>query len=171
MPRVVLTLASAADATAVAAVRNAAAEDLTARHGVGPWSGRCTAKGVLFGMRRDGRVYVVRRRGRIVGTLMLAQRKPWSLDGFRFTAVKHPLYLVDLAIMPAWQDRGLGRACLAEAAKVARASSAEAIRLDAFDHPTGGAGRFYAKCGYRKVARATYRHVPLIYYELLLRDA
>jgi len=38
----------------------------------------------------------------------------------------------------------------------------------AFDHPQAGAGEFYRKCGFRETGRATYRTVPLIYYERLL---
>jgi len=31
-----------------------------------------------------------------------------------------------------------------------------------------GAGAFYAKCGFREVARVTYKHDPLVYYELVI---
>ena len=48
-----------------------------------------------------------------------------------------------------------------------KAWPADAIRLDAYDAPAG-AGDFYAKCGFREVGRATYRGVPLVYFELLL---
>ena len=40
-------------------------------------------------------------------------------------------------------------------------------RLDAYDSQAG-AGEFYASCGWTEVGRASYRDVPLIYYELLL---
>jgi hypothetical protein len=56
---------------------------------------------------------------------------------------------------------------LEEVKRVVQAWPGDAIRLDAFDLP-GGAGEFYAKCGYRKMGSITYRAAPLIYYELLL---
>ena len=43
----------------------------------------------------------------------------------------------------------------------------DAIRLDAFD-ADAGAGEFYSKCGFREVGRASYRSVPLIYFEMLV---
>jgi GNAT superfamily N-acetyltransferase len=70
-------------------------------------------------------------------------------------------------VAPAHQRTGVGRALLAEAARIAAAWPADAIRLDAFDAESG-AGDFYAKCGFREVGRKAYRTVPLIYYELLI---
>jgi hypothetical protein len=52
-----LQLAAPADAVAVAALRNAVAENLTARFGKGHWSGCCTERGVLWDM-RIGKIYV-----------------------------------------------------------------------------------------------------------------
>jgi hypothetical protein len=43
----------------------------------------------------------------------------------------------------------------------------DAIRLDAYD-AEAGAGEFYRKYGFREVGRASYRNVPLIYFERLL---
>jgi GNAT superfamily N-acetyltransferase len=63
------------------------------------------------------------------------------------------------------QKQGVGRALLEEATKIAREWPADAIRLDAWD-AKAGAGPFYAKCGYREVAHATYKTAPLIYFEL-----
>ena len=61
----------------------------------------------------------------------------------------------------------MGRLMLDEAAVVGRRLPGDALRLDAYNHPAG-AGPFYAKCGYREVGHATYRGVPLSYYEMLL---
>jgi hypothetical protein len=44
----------------------------------------------------------------------------------------------------------------------------DAIRLGAYD-ADAGAGAFYEKCGFQEVGRATYRTVPLIYFEMLPR--
>jgi GNAT superfamily N-acetyltransferase len=72
-----------------------------------------------------------------------------------------------MAVDPEYQRQGIGRRLLDEARSVARQWPAESIRLDAYDAPAG-AGRFYAKCGFREVGRAAYRGVPLVYFELML---
>jgi GNAT superfamily N-acetyltransferase len=159
--------ATAEDADAVASLRNAAADDLTARHGRGWWSGHCSEKGVLSDLRHS-HVFVARDRGRIIGTLRLATRKPWAIDLAHFTPVARPLFLTSMAVAPKSQRRGVGRFCMSEVVQLARRSKADAIILDAFDHPAAGAGDFYRKCGYRETGRVSYRGVPLIYFELLL---
>ncbi len=111
---------------------------------------------------------LVARRGKIiVGTLNLPSKKPWAIDVSYFTPVEKPLYLTAMAVIPAMQRQGIGRRLINEAVKQARAWPADAIRLDAYDNHTG-AGGFYAKCGFREVARVAYRKSPLIYFELLL---
>lgn len=160
-----LTLASPGDAPAIAALRTAVADGLTAAHGRGPWSSAVSERGVLFAMRR-GRVYVGRERGRVVATLCLTTRKPWAIDRTYFTAVARPLYLIDMAVQPARQRRGLGRRCLDDVDRLVAAWPADAVRLDAYDGPAG-AGGFYAACGYAGRGRAVYRGVPLLYFERL----
>lgn len=167
MPAVRPTLATTADAVELAALRNTAADDLTARHGEGWWSGQCTAQGAVFDM-RHGRTFVVRRRGLIVATFTLMTKKPWAIDRRYFTPVKRPLYLISMVVHPARQGRGLGRACLVAAQRLALAWPAQSLCLDAWNHPRAGAGPFYARCGFREVGRAPYRTAKLIYYELLL---
>lgn len=54
-----------------------------------------------------------------------------------------------------------------DALAVGRAWPVDAIRLDAWDG-IGGAGPFYAKCGFTDCGHATYRTAALVYYELLL---
>jgi GNAT superfamily N-acetyltransferase len=103
----------------------------------------------------------------LAGSLRLATKKPWAIDVKYFTPVKRPLYLTDMAVTPKLQRIGLGRKLLEQAIIQARAWPTDAIRLDAFDTATG-AGPFYARCNFRETARATYKNVPLIYYELLL---
>ena len=116
---------------------------------------------------RTGKVYVMRSAGGIVGTLKMATKKPWAIDKSYFASAKRPLYLTDMAVTPDRQRAGVGRQCLVQAERIARAWPADAIRLDAYD-AVAGAGGFYAKCGYTEVGRAEFRGVPLIYYELLL---
>jgi GNAT superfamily N-acetyltransferase len=155
------------DAPALAALHMAVAENLTRVHGQGPWSAKTSEKGVLFAMRNSS-VFVARDGDQIVATLRLATKKPWAIDTQYFTACRKPLYLLAMAVLPARQRQGIGRRCMKEAEKAARAWPAEAIRLDAYD-AEAGAGRFYARCGCREVGRVIYRGAPLIYYELLLK--
>lgn len=156
----------AADANEIAGVRAAAANDLTARFGKGFWSSNATERGVLLAMKR-GRVVVATRGDEIVGTLTLSTWKPWAIDKSYFSRADRPLYLTSMAVEPRLQGQGVGRELLAAAEKAASNGPAQAIRLDAFD-ADAGAGAFYAKCGYTERGRATFRSVPLIYYELLL---
>ncbi len=159
-------LATAADAAAIAALRNATADHLTARHGLGPWSGHCTARGVLAGM-RDARILVTTDGALVAATLRLATRKPWAIDATRLTPVARRLYLTHMAVAPERQRRGVGRALLAAAGRAAREWGAQSIALDAFDHPAG-AGGFYHRCGFRECGRATYRGAPLVYFEVMV---
>jgi GNAT superfamily N-acetyltransferase len=77
------------------------------------------------------------------------------------------LYLTAMAVQPARQRTGIGRVCVEEARRFAREWPADSIRLDAWDAPCG-AGGFYEKCGFHEVGRASYRLVPLIYFESAL---
>lgn len=160
------TLAGPADAPEIAEIRAAAARDLTARYGDGPWSTAPSERGVL-GDFRHADVWVVRDASDIVATFRLATRKPWAIDTAYFTKSRRPLYLTNMAVLPELQRRGLGRLCLTHAEEVARSRPADVIRLDAYD-AEAGAGPFYARCGFREVGRVVYRTTPLVYYERLL---
>lgn len=167
-----LSFASAtnSDAAELAALHAAVGQNLTLRYGKGVWSSGASERGVLASMRmpKFSRTLIVRDGRRIVGTLRLATKKPWAIDVAYFTPVEKPLYLTGMAIQPDLQGKGIGRLLMKEAEAVARSWPADAIRLDAFD-AAAGAGQFYAKCGYREVARVSYKGNPLIYFELLLR--
>jgi GNAT superfamily N-acetyltransferase len=154
------------DAPELAELHTAVAAHLTSIHGKGPWSSETTEKGVLFAL-RNMRVFVARRRGRIIATLRLTTKKPWAIDKSYFSRSSKPVYLLAMAVAPELQRQGLGRKCLEAVTQIARAWPADAIRLDAY-HAKAGAGPFYAKCGYTEVGRVTYRNCPLIYYEQLL---
>lgn len=157
-----------ADAAELAILRTDVAADLTRRFGQGHWSAPVTEQGELRNI-RTSRVLVARdETGTILGTLRLATKKPWAIDKTYFSSVAQPLYLTDMAVAPGLQRQGVGRRLLEEARAVAAAWPSDAIRLDAYDAPAG-AGPFYAKCGFREVGRITYRGVPLIYFELLIR--
>lgn len=156
--------ATEGDAGEIALLRNAAAEHLTREHGRGHWSGMVTEKGTAWAVRTSSVLLARLPGGSLAATLRLATKKPWAIDRQYFTAVPRPLYLVDMAVRPDMQRRGLGRRLVEEAKAAAVAWPAQAIWLDAYD-AAAGAGPFYAKCGFREVGRAAYRGVPLIYYE------
>jgi len=164
--RLRFSIAVQADAPELAALHNSANEDLTKRFGQGPWSTLATEKHVLFNMRHK-RIIVARKGKRIVGTLNLQTKKPWAIDVSYFTPVKKSIYLTGMAVIPAIQKQGVGRALLEEAINQTREWPVDAIRLDAWD-ANAGAGPFYAKCGYREVAKVVYKRNPLTYFELVL---
>jgi len=157
--------AAASDAAALAALHTAVADHLTEAHGRGPWSSKASEKGVSYAM-RTSRVFVARIGEEFVGTLRLTTKKPWAIDTSYFSESRMPLYLLAMAITPARQRQGLGRACLEEVKRIAKDWPADAIRLDAYD-AKAGAGGFYARCGWKETGRATYRGAPLIYFEIL----
>ncbi|MBW8864683.1 MAG: GNAT family N-acetyltransferase [Verrucomicrobia bacterium] len=163
--RLSLQLATVEQAPEISALRLAVAENLTAQFGPGPWSRASTVDGVLYDLRHSV-VYVAMRRNQIIATLALCTKKPWAIDPAYFTKCPKPVYLVSMAVAPEWQRMGVGRLCLAEVDKIIAARPADAIRLDAYD-AAAGAGEFYHRCGYTEVGRATYRAVPLIYFEKL----
>lgn len=155
------------DAAAIAGLQNAAAGALTALYGEGHWSSLVSERSVPA--QGNARVRVGRAGKRIYTVLRLATRKPWAIDVAYFTPVRRPLYLTGMAVSVAHQRQGLGRQALEDAIAVARAWSADALRLDAYD-AQAGAGAFYAKCGFRERSRVVYRGDPLVYYELLLSE-
>lgn len=161
--------AVAAEAEEIAAVRMAAANDLTLRYGMGLWSSNTTVNLVQLAM-KHGRVIIAVSDGAIAGTLTLSKRKPWAIDKSYFTRVKTPIYLTNMAVDPRVQSKGVGRALLADADVRARTwpgGAGQAIRLDAFD-AEAGAGQFYARCGYTNRGHIVFRNAPLIYFERLL---
>ena len=133
------------------------------------WSWRHTERGVLANLRQPkfSKILMACVDRKIVGSLRLHTKKPWAIDVSYFTPVERPLYLTGMAVLPELQGKGVGRRLLKQAEKLARDWPADAIRLDAFDAAVG-AGPFYAKNGFREVARVKYKGDPLIYFELLL---
>ena len=164
--KLVFSIAEPADAAPLAALHNAVAEEMTRRHGKGPWTLAATERGVLFGM-RNSRVLLARRGENIVGALNLQAKKPWAIDISYFTPVKKAIYLTNMAVVPKLQRKGIGTMLLHEAADWVKAWPAFAIRLDAFDHEAG-AGMFYAKSGFSERGRAVYRKAHLVYFELIV---
>ncbi len=161
-----LEAATTDDVPELVALRAAVAGKLTADHGPGPWSKASTAAGVRFDL-RNSKVFVVRREAGLVASLRLTTKKPWAIDRSYFSKACRPLYLLSMAIRPDLQLQGMGRRCLEEVRKICRQWPADSLCLDAYAAP-GGAGGFYAKCGFREVGRASYRGCPLVYFELQL---
>ena len=154
------------DAAKLAALHTAVADHQTSLHGKGIWSYHTSERGALH-MLRTSRVIVATDGKSIVGTARLQTKKPWAIDVSYFTPCERPLYLVSMAVLPERQGEGIGRKCMKEAERVARAWPADAIRLDAFDS-SAGAGGFYERAGYTERGRTRYKGSALIYYELLL---
>lgn len=167
--RLSFTIAEDKDAQELAAMRSAAAQNLTVRFGHGHWSGEATERGVRASM-HTGAVWVARRGRTIVGTFRLATKKPWAIDKAYFRPVRRPVYLTDMAVLPSLQHHGIGRRCLQKAVNVAAEWPADSICLDAYDSEAG-AGAFYEKCGFREVGRVVYRGIPLVYYEMLIEHS
>ncbi|HEX7601104.1 MAG TPA: GNAT family N-acetyltransferase [Polyangiaceae bacterium] len=101
------------------------------------------------------------------GALLVATLRLDPARGFcgvaPFTEVDGFVYLLEMAVHPSHQRRGVGRLCLEEAERWARARGSKAIRLDTNDDAIRAAA-FYAACGYREVLH----HARTIYFERLL---
>jgi len=163
-------IATEADAGAIAAMRNAAAEQLARKYGPGNWASLATERSVLlhnFMRPKFQRTLIAHDGPNLVATLCLQTKKPWAIDTKYFTSVSKALYLISMAVHPDWQGKGVGRLILKEAENIARNWPSNAIRLDAWD-ADAGAGPFYAKCGFRVVGHVIYRTAPIVYYEMVL---
>jgi GNAT superfamily N-acetyltransferase len=156
-------LAAREHADEIANLRTAAGAALAKKHGPGHWAGISTDAGVMRDIRAS-QVLIVIGRGRIAGTLTLQKKKPWAIDPSFFTAVARPVYLINMAVLPRWQGKGVGRALLKEADRMAVEAGYGAIRLDAYEGPAG-AGGFYKRCGYKAAGGKVYKGIPLLYFE------
>ena len=166
LTRLTFREARATDASVVAALRTSTARDLTTRFGRGHWSSEASERGAAYDM-RIAKVWLVRSGRATVATFKLSTRKPWAIDRSYFTDCERPLYLTSMSVRPDYQRRGIGRRCVDEIVRIARAWPADAIRLDAYD-ADAGAGGFYARAGFRHVGNVTYRGNPLVYFEMML---
>ncbi|HUF29986.1 MAG TPA: GNAT family N-acetyltransferase [Gemmatimonadaceae bacterium] len=156
-------IATTDDVEGIFALRSAVAQDLTARYGRGQWSSIGSERGVRRGI-TSSKVCVARLDDAIVAMVRLSTIKPWAIDTSYFPPCARPLYLTDMAVHPSAQNRGIGRACIAESRRIGTEWPADVIRLDAYAGEVG-AGAFYARCGFAEVGRATFRNTPLIYYQ------
>ena len=97
--------ATPAEVPELAALHTAVADDFTRRYGQGFWSHQTTERGALNSL-RYARVVIARRGKSIVGTLRLANKKPWAIDVNYFTPVKKAIYLTGMAVLPKLQRQG-----------------------------------------------------------------
>jgi GNAT superfamily N-acetyltransferase len=165
--RLALERAGEADAAAIAALRLAAARELTAQFGQGVWSFAAESEGGVRLEAGSGNLYLARDAGTVIASLRLSPRKPWLIAADFFSPAARPAYLTSMAVTPARQTQGVGRACLDAAREIAAAAGHDAIRLDSYNAPAG-AGTFYRKCGFLEVCRATYHGTSLIFFETRL---
>lgn len=166
--KLLLVTATEEDISAITEIHNACARELTALHGKGHWTYESTDKGVRFAMTRPkSKLLVAKHQNKVIGTLVLATKKPWAIDINYFTPVKQPLYLTGMAVHPKWQRKGVGGFMLKAIIPIVTEWPAQAIRLDAYDH-AAGAGAFYSKCGYAERGHVKYKGNPLIYFEWLI---
>jgi GNAT superfamily N-acetyltransferase len=166
--RIELEIAGMGDAAAIAALRLATARQLTERYGHGAWSATNASTGGVEMETRTGELFLARAEGSVVATLRLSSKNPWIGEDDFFPPKKNPLYLTSMAVHPAAQRQGIGRACVEAVKRSARSRGVGAIRLDAFDAPAG-AGEFYRKCGFREIRRAVYFDAPLIWFEYAMK--
>jgi GNAT superfamily N-acetyltransferase len=165
---VTIKFATAADIPELLQLRLLVDSDQARRFGNGRWKTTINEKSIARGL-RSSRVLIARRRGQIIGTLRMETKKPWAIDLRYFTPATCAVYLHDVDVDPRVQRSGVGRQLIEQAKAVAREWPVDAIRLDAYDGPSGG-GPFYEKCGFIEVGRKVYRGVPLVYFECLLRQ-
>jgi len=140
--------------------------DQERRFGHDRWSTTITERSVARGL-RSSRVLIAMGQGGIIGEVRMQTKKPWAIDLSYFTPVARAVYLHDVHVDPRQQRSSIGRQLIERAKAAVRDWPADAIRLDAYDGPSGG-GPFYRKCGFTEVGRAVYRGVPLAYFELVL---
>jgi GNAT superfamily N-acetyltransferase len=164
---VTIRFATEADIPELLQLRLSVDADQARRFGNDRWSTTINEKSVARGL-KSSRVLIARRDGLIMGTLRMETKKPWAIDLTHFTPVASAVYLHDVDVDPRVQRSGVGRELMERAKAVAKEWPVEAIRLDAYDGPSGG-GPFYEKCRFTEVGRKVYRRVPLVYFEFLLR--
>ena len=161
-----IRFATEADIPAILKLRLAVDADQAQRFGKNRWSTTISEKSVTRGL-KFSKILVARRHGRIVGALRMETKKPWAVDLRYFTPVTKAVYLHDVNVDPRLQRSGVGRRLIERAKALAREWPVGAIRLDAYDGPSGG-GPFYKKCGFAEVGHNVYRGVPLVYFEFVL---
>lgn len=108
--------------------------------------------------------------GAPIGTFMLKLETPRFAGSTRWRDFFSPhVYLVQMAVLPAMQGRGVGKAMLAHAESEAHALNRPIIRLDAYTGPCG-ASRFYLRHGFQYRGTGSVNGVALNFFEKELDD-
>lgn len=158
-------LAAKTDVPALLRLQLAIDADQAERFGDDRYTTTISEKSVARSL-KTSRMVVATRRGQIVGTVRMETKKPWAIDLRYFTPACKAVYLHNVNVHPKSQRSGIGRQLMERVKQVAKKWPVDAIRLDAYDGPSG-AGSFYRKCGFKKLGHAVYRGVDLIYYEFV----
>lgn len=95
--QVTFSEATDADASAIAALRTAAAVHLSERFGKGHWSASITEKGVRRALQHS-KIVFGRSGADIIAVARLATKKPWAIDVSYFTACR------GLCTSPTWRS-------------------------------------------------------------------
>lgn len=112
-------------------------------------------------LRRDARnrqVYAALHANQVIATFTLGTALPLSYEKIPAilemwnTPQPRALYINHLAILPAFQGRGLGRRCIQTIEDMAAEQGCEVLRLDSYSRHAG-LQIFYPKLGFRNVGR------------------
>lgn len=156
------------EAAQLVAIRNACADALTERFGVGPWS----SHGHLVSTRqltREKHAFVARLDGRSVATMTLSEQRPGVHRADWFAApTARACYLTGLYVLPDLQRLGVGTWMMTQADRIAREWGCVALRFDAYAGP-GGASRFYQRLGYESRGRREVCGIALEVFERRFR--
>src|SRR5688500_6127588 len=107
-----------ADAAELASLHIAAARAVVARFGAGPWKSEPTERAVMREIlipAHRSYLLVARHAGKIVGTLHLVTKKPWSIDVIYLMQMTKVLYLTAKDVMPEQKGKVVGRNCIEHA--------------------------------------------------------
>lgn len=165
-------LARLEHAKAIERMRNAAAEDLTARLGEGPWQGKSRVASIRDRIEqgdpeilRYRTLYVACREGEAVGSVIVSTFPigVWKKEYWRDPkAVGLGVY--SLTVHPEQQGQGVGRFLMESVENLAREHEIAYVRLDAFAaNPISTA--FYRKLGYEERREIDLRGTKLILFE------
>ena len=103
-----------------------------------------------------------------VGTFMLGAHPHRPYEAMPWAEPDAPAqYLNRMAIAPGWHGRGVGSWCLGEAARLARAAGARALRCDVYQ-PNARTRAFYERGGFAARGTRSYGGRTFVCYELVL---
>ncbi len=130
--------------------------DMLERFGLGHWIPAYP----LELMQQDAitrNVYAVREGLRAVATFTVSTQAPdyYQMDMWQNPSAR-AFYVSRLAVMPAYQDRGIGRWCMRQIEQLATAAECSVVRLDAY-YKHLRLFEFYQRLGYQKRGVLTRR--------------